>query len=54
MIEKMIENQKLVHLLVKFEDKIDSFIRDKSINEHVAKDIKDFIHEKLTILDKRK
>ena len=50
----MLENHKLAHLLVKFEDTIDCFIKDSNINSDIAKGVKDLIQEKLNILDKRK
>lgn len=50
----MLENQKLADLLVKFEAKIDCFIRDTNVNSDVAKAVKELIQEKLNILDKRK
>ena len=32
----MIENHKLAHLLVKFEDKIDCFLKDSNMNIDIA------------------
>ena len=49
----MIENQKLTNLLVKFEDKIDCFLRDCNMNTDIAKEVKELIQDKLNILDKR-
>lgn len=50
----MLENEKLANLLVKFEEKIDCFIKDSNISNDIAKEVKELIHNKLTILDKRK
>ena len=50
----MIENQKLANLLVKFETKIDCFLRDCNMNNDVAKELKELIQDKLNMLDKRK
>ena len=46
----MLENQKLASLLVKFENKIDTFIKSSHISDDVAKDVKGLIKEKLSII----
>jgi len=55
----MIENQKLAILLMKFEDKIDCFLKDCNINinseiAEEVKEVKELIHDKLKILNKVK
>lgn len=53
----MIENEKLAILLVKFEDKIDCFLKDHTVNSEIVKEvqeIKELIHNKLNILNKVK
>ncbi|MEN8304402.1 MAG: hypothetical protein ABFQ64_10050 [Campylobacterota bacterium] len=50
----MIENHKLANLLVKFEDKIDCFLKDCNTDSSIAKDVKELIQEKLKILKKFK
>lgn len=46
----MLENQKLAHLLMKIENKIDTFIKSSNVNDDVAKDVKELIKEKLAII----
>lgn len=48
------EDHKLTNLLVKFEDKIDCFLRENNINSDIAKEVKELIEEKIDILEKRK
>ena len=50
----MIDNYKLTYILIKFESTIDRFIRDNNVNSGVAKEVKELIHEKLNILNKKK
>ena len=50
----MIENYKLANLLVKFEDKIDCFLKDCNMNNNIAKEVKELIQDKLNILNNRK
>ena len=50
----MIDNYKLTYILVKFESIIDRFIRDNDVNSNIAKEVKELIHEKLNILNKKK
>ena len=50
----MIENQKLANLLVKIEQKIDCFFKDCSMNDDIAKEVKELIQDKLNILNKQK
>ena len=50
----MLENHKLADILAKFESKIDCFLKDNNLNSDVAKELKELIQEKLSMLDKRK
>ena len=47
------EDHKLTDLLIKFEDKIDSFLQEKNINNDIAKEVRALIEEKIKILEKR-
>ena len=47
------EDHKLTNLLVKFEDKIDYFLKEKNINNDIAKEVKELIKKKIKILEKR-
>ena len=47
------EDHKLTNLLVKFEDKIDYFLKEKNINNDIAKEFKELIKKKIKILEKR-
>ena len=48
------EDHKLTNLLVKFEDKIDCFLKENNINNDIAKEVRELIEEKINILEKRK
>ena len=50
----MLENYKLANLLVKFEEKIDSFVKDHNIGDHISKELKELIQDKLNILNQQK
>lgn len=50
----MLKNHKLADLLVKFETKIDCFIRENNVNSDVAKEVKELIKEKLSILSQER
>ena len=50
----MLEDQKLVNLLVKIENKIDNFLRSSNVNTDVAKDIKSLIHKNINIVSTSK
>ena len=50
----MLENQKLVNLLLKIENKIDNFLRSSNVNSDLAKDVKKLIQKNIDIVSASK